>query len=263
MTGRFGKTSLTRFSPRSRCRGERASALTGRAACSPSSTGGAQASVGLPIFFGAATYSAADARITLNGVVAPPRPSIIYCIAPVDLDRAADDLTMLVDGVEYDLVDVDAGNVAARLLAPAALVGVLWRSGEARLLEVLETRPQDYSIRVFWSDSSGTIVPAGEASFDTPTLTIPTYTGTRASTSILFIGVPNVAPNIAPDIIRADRRGGPPLYFQEVDTADYAGEITAGVAGKWVRTNSRVHFAADSGFPTSAGSLLFIESAYL
>ena len=70
------------------------------------STGGAQASVGLPIFFGAATYSAADARITLNGVVAPPRPSIIYCIAPVDLDRAADDLTMLVDGVEYDLVDV-------------------------------------------------------------------------------------------------------------------------------------------------------------
>ena len=96
------------------------------------STGGAQASVGLPIFFGGATYSAGNDRITLSGVTAPPRPSIIYCIAPVALDRSADDLTMLVDGVEYDLVDVVAGNVAARLLTPAGLVGVLWRSGEAR-----------------------------------------------------------------------------------------------------------------------------------
>ena len=65
------------------------------------------------------------------------------------MDRAADDLTMLVDGVEYDLVDVVAGNVAARLLTPAALVGVLWRSGEARMLEILDPRPQDFDIVVY------------------------------------------------------------------------------------------------------------------
>ena len=93
-------------------------------------------------------------------MVAPPRPSIIYCIAPVDLDRAADDLTMLVDGVEYDLVDVVAGNVAARLLTPAALVGVLWRSGEARLLELMEPRPQDYAIAVVLGEDTNDVVLA-------------------------------------------------------------------------------------------------------
>ena len=166
------------------------------------STGGAQASVGLPIFFGAAVYSAADARITLNGVVAPPRPSIIYCIGPVDLDRAADDLTMLVDGVEYDLVDVVAGNVAARLLTPAALVGVLWRSGEARLLEIMEPRPQDFDIVVTWMDGprdappdlTAAAVAAGTA-YSVPDLVFPDYTGSETF-AFSFFGVPADAPPI-------------------------------------------------------------------
>ena len=174
------------------------------------STGGAQASVGLPIFFGAATYSAANSRITLTGVVAPPRPSIIYCIAPVDLDRAADDLTMLVDGVEYDLVDVVAGNVAARLLTPAALVGVLWRSGEARQLEVLEPRPQDYAIAVVLGEDANDVVLAASdlgtarAAFSAPTDNVMDLTAaiaaaglTSSATRTVWIGVPVDAPDVA------------------------------------------------------------------
>ena len=171
------------------------------------STGGAQASVGLPIFFGGATYSAGNDRITLSGVTAPPRPSIIYCIAPVDLDRSAEDLNMMVDGVEYQLVDVVAGNVAARLLTPAGLVGVLWRSGEARLLEIMEPRPQDFDIVVSWlpapTPNVGIEQPDFEAYVDgafagesaTATVTLPAYPGTDGRTRVgRVMGVPEDAP---------------------------------------------------------------------
>ena len=173
------------------------------------STGGAQASVGLPIFFGGATYSAGNDRITLSGVTAPPRPSIIYCIAPVDLDRSAEDLNMMVDGVEYQLVDVVAGNVAARLLTPAALVGVLWRSGEARMLEVVEQRPQDYEIAVVLGDSSSdtdleaadlatarAMFSANDDNVIDMTAAIAAAGLTAPATRTVWIGVPVVAPDI-------------------------------------------------------------------
>ena len=234
--------------------------------------GGAAAATGLPSFVMTSAAQPSDDVLTatITGVTnSPPFPSVVYLITPSGLNRAADDLELRVNGDVSrvrSLVDFRGDGLTARDLDPAALYELLAHASpneQYRLTEPIPQRRQDYSIRVFWSDSSGTIVPAGEASFDTPTVTIPVYTGTRSDTSILFLGVPNVAPNIAPDIIQAGRRGGPPLYFREVDTADYAGEITTGVAGKWVRTNTRVNFAADSGFPTSAGHQLFIESAYL
>ena len=200
--------------------------------------GGSQASVGLPIFFGAATYSAANARITLNGVVAPPRPSIIYCIAPVDLDRAADDLTMLVDGVEYDLVDVVAGNVAARLLTPAGLVGVLWRSGEARMLEILDPRPQDFDIVATWVDGPRTPPPdlaaadvAAGTSYSVPDLVFPDYTGSETF-AWLFFGVPTYAPPIAE------------VRNLRLNSVSSFGEITStlqvgGVTYRWYRVSAR------------------------
>ena len=202
------------------------------------STGGAQASVGLPIFFGGATYSAGNDRITLSGVTAPPRPSIIYCIAPVALDRSADDLTMLVDGVEYDLVDVVAGNVAARLLTPAGLVGVLWRSGEARLLEVLEPRPQDFDIVATWVDGPRTPAPdltaaavAAGTSYGLPDLVFPDYTGSETF-AWLFFGVPTYAPPIVE--VRNIR----------LNSISSFGEITStlqvgGVTYRWYRVAAR------------------------
>ena len=177
------------------------------------STGGAQASVGLPIFFGAAVYSAANARITLNGVVAPPRPSIIYCIAPVDLDRAADDLNMLVDGVEYALVDVVAGNVAARLLTPAALVGVLWRSGEARMLEILDPRPQDFDIVATWVDGPRTPPPdltaadvAAGTSYSVPACSLTTL-GRRRDRVAVLRGAHVRRLRLQPDLVFPDYTG--------------------------------------------------------
>ena len=169
--------------------------------------GGAAAASGLPVFFGAATYSAGNSRITLTGVTNPPRPSIIYCIGPVDLDRAADDLTMLVDGVEYDLVDVVAGNVAARLITPAGLVGVLWRSGEARMLEILDPRPQDFDVVMTWLpetpiDNQAVFeayvdMPISHGESMTAEVALPSYTDSDGRTRVFYgIGVPLDAPDV-------------------------------------------------------------------
>ena len=169
--------------------------------------GGAAAASGLPVFFGSAAYSAANARITLSGITNPPRPSILYAHMPAALDRAADDLTMLVDGVEYHVVDTLGGGVAARLLTPSALAGFLWRSGDAQSLEILETRPQDFGVVMTWLpetpiDNQAVFeayvdMPISHGTSMTAEVALPAYTDPDGRTRVFYgIGVPLDAPDV-------------------------------------------------------------------
>ena len=94
-------------------------------------TGGAAAAVGIPSFVAAAADQSADdvLEATITGVTdSPPFPSLVYLLTPNDLDRAADDLELRINGDVSrvrSVVDFRGDALAARDLDPGALYEIL------------------------------------------------------------------------------------------------------------------------------------------
>ena len=246
------------------------------------SAGGAAAAVGLPSYvaLSAAQPSSAVMTATITGLSAsPPFPSLVYLITPSVLNRAADDLELRINGDVTrvrELIDFRGDALAARDLDPSALYEILAYAGPSqkyRLTEPIPLRRQDFDVAVFWSTQNldtEAVDPAQYASlqtYSTPAISTPPMVGGETR-GYRFIGVPNEAPNIAPEVVRvwqldlANDGDGRVLddFIQRVPASEFAGEV-GGVPYKWFRHISRQ--GAENGHRWGEARVIRIEYAYL
>ena len=187
--------------------------------------GGAAAAVGIPSYVAAGGSQPSDAVLAANIVGlanSPPFPSLVYLLTPNDLDRAADDLELRINGDTSrvrPLVDFRGDALAARDLDPSALYEILATfapSQQYRLTEPIPMRRQDFTLVVSWlhdTMNQPIVQSEFEASVDSLSATsmtgrvtvpaAPQTTGTR----IIVFGVPMDAPDIG-SIARASDEGG-------------------------------------------------------
>ena len=235
--------------------------------------GGAAAAAGLPVYYATNVVQASDDIITADvaGLPGdPPSPSLFYVFMPAVLNRAADDLSIIVNGAtQRALRNTRSELVQARLITPGGLYALLTRTSAATsyyLTEVLDPRPQDFDVAVFWSDEDGDPDAITENSavdtFGTRIVTIPAYTGTRSSSAYLVFGVPPEAP----DVIKVESllNRGIELNFRQLsdtERASFTGEV-GGEAYRWYRSSSRARFSP-STVSQAAGSMQRLTYEYL
>ena len=235
--------------------------------------GGAAAAMGIPIFVATNVVQAGEDLITadIDGLSGdPPSPSVVYIFMPTVLDRASADLSITINGASQRAMrTVRNATVQARLITPGGLYALLTRTSVATsyyLTEVLEQRPQDFDVAVFWSDEDGDPDAITENSavdtFGTPIVTIPAYTGTRSSSAYLVFGVPPEAPEVIKFESLLNR--GIELSFRQLsatERASFTGEV-GGEAYRWYRSSSRARFSP-STVSQAAGSMQRLTYEYL
>ena len=188
--------------------------------------GGAAAAVGIPSFVpsGAAQPSAAVLTASIAGLAAsPPFPSLVYLLTPNDLDRAADDLELRINGDVSrvrPVVDFRGDPLAARDLDQGALYEVLATFGPAqqyRMTEPVLPRLQDFDIVASWlpqppydqaAFEAYVSDPDNHATSDTSSITQVAPTDYAARTVDFVqrvIGLPLDAPDVA--VIQQSRGG--------------------------------------------------------
>ena len=209
--------------------------------------GGAAAAVGIPSFVpsGAAQPSAAVLTASIAGLAAsPPFPSLVYLLTPNDLDRAADDLEMQINGDVSrvrPVIDFRGDPLKARDMDPGALYEILAHASPTqvyRLTEPIPVRRQDWGIVVGWVDGprdpppllTAAVVATG-TSFLTSEFVFPDYTGSETFTW-LFFGVPTDAP---PVVEARNVHLNSVLSFTETGDAFPVG----GVIYRWYRGGAR------------------------
>ena len=243
--------------------------------------GGAAAATGLPSFVmtGAAQPSDDVLTASITGVTnSPPFPSVVYLITPSGLNRAAVDLELRVNGDVSrvrSLVDFQGDALTARDLDPAALYELLAHASpneQYRLTEPIPQRRQDFDVAVFWStdnldtETVNATEYASLQTFGTPVIDTPAMVG--GDRGYRFIGVPNEAPNIAPDVSRVwsfdlGHEGDGRLRddgIERVPAAEFAGQV-GGVTYKWFRHQTRQ--GAEDGDRWGEGRVIRLEYLYL
>ena len=174
------------------------------------SAAGAAAAVGIPSYVAAGAAQPSDAVVTANiaGVTdSPPFPSLVYLLTPNDLDRAADDLELRINGDTSrvrELVNYLGDPLRARDLERGGLYEILAHASptqQYRLTEPIPLRRQDWP---FVYGSATYVVgqpPLTEAqanafavSRENSDFTIPT--SFDVTTDFWYIGVPtsNIPP---------------------------------------------------------------------
>ena len=227
------------------------------------SAAGAAAAVGIPSYVAAGAAQPSDAVVTANiaGVTdSPPFPSLVYLLTPNDIDRAADDLELRINGDTSrvrSLVDFRGDPLNARDLDPGALYEILAHASptqQYRLTEPIPQRRQDWKLAmVYQVRTNGGSDPeledawiANATESDTPSIVVPAEpAGATESSGYLWLGVPVDAPVIAV-IDRVDAgnisfEAYPPTGLT-LNVPDYDG-----VPYRWVRTRSRYPYSLTPG----------------
>ena len=179
--------------------------------------GGAAAATGIPSFVVESAAQPSDAVLT--GVVpglsaSPPFPSLVYLLTPNDIDRAADDLEMQINGDTSrvrEVVDFRGDALAARDLDPGALYEILAHASptqQYRLTEPIPVRRQDFNLVISWlpdtpinnqSAFEAAVDSADAAASMTAFVTMPVITGNRDANEFAALGVPMDAPDLDED----------------------------------------------------------------
>ena len=226
-------------------------------------TGGAAAAVGIPSFVAAAADQSADdvLEATITGVTdSPPFPSLVYLLTPNDLDRAADDLELRINGDVSrvrSVVDFRGDALAARDLDPGALYEILAHASptqQYRLTEPIPGRRQDWKLAmVYQVRTNGGSDPEIQDAWlsdatesDTPSIVVPAEpAGATESSGYLWLGVPVDARTI----VVIDRVDSGNISFEpypqpglSLNVPDYDG-----VPYRWVRTRSRYPYSLTPG----------------
>ena len=227
--------------------------------------GGAAAASGIPSFVAAAAAQPSDDVLTatITGLSdSPPFPSLVYLLTPNDLDRAADDLELRINGDVSRvraLIDYLGDALAARDLEPGALYEILAHASPTqkyRLTEPIPRRRQDFNIILAWHetviDGGFTINDVNAASagtFGTNILTIPPAPAASSQTiggqlyGYLLLGVPADSPPVA--VVRGDSvLGGQPQIQFESSTVSLP---VGGVAHTWYQTTETLRLSAWPG----------------
>ena len=228
-------------------------------------TGGAAAAVGIPSYVAASAAQPSDDVLTatITGLTAsPPFPSLVYLLTPNDLDRAADDLELRINGDVSRvraLVDFRGDPLKARDLDYGALYEILATfapSQQYRMTEPVLQRLQDFDIILAWHetviDGGFTINDVNAASagmFGTNILTIPPAPAASSQTiggqlyGYLLLGVPADSPPVA--VVRGDSvLGGQPQIQFESSTVSLP---VGGVAHTWYQTTETLRLSAWPG----------------
>ena len=163
-------------------------------------------------------------------MAALPREVLMFFRLPLVIPRTGRDLTARIGSasMERPLVEIHGVRVTPRDMTPGCLHGLMVDSDQARFIQPLHPRPQDFNLVVAWSDNDDLDIAntQGMESFSTPVITWPAYTGSEAS-SRLLMGVPTDAP----DIDRIDRIGGSGGLSNYVQTND--DDRVGGIQYKW------------------------------
>lgn len=151
-------------------------------------------------------YNVTTGLFDLAGLPDLEIPALLLVKLPTVLPRSSVVATVRVGGIDEMLTDIDNVEVAARLLTPGSLVGMVRYSGAVRLTEPLLPRPQDFRIVASWLPT-GAFDQASFESFvsddanhgwsDIASVYVPRWTGTNANELVgRVFGVPVNAPDL-------------------------------------------------------------------
>ena len=236
---------------------------------------------GIPSYsFRAATYDPADHLISaiIDGIIALESPAVIYGIFPSDIDRHAHEIDMEIAGRRRDLVSVHGGILHAFELTPGDVHAILVTNTNYRLLEPLDTRPQDFVIVVVVSasdmltqaDLDGTSEARLAVSTDTsPRVNLPANPGglrapNRRRDRInvpVFYGVPADAPNIRGLASGSDGRT-PSGIGAYPGSPEITGLTYGGVPYKFVASSASLGADDSTGDPPTAWRAFNEDNSY-